>query len=81
MSSTSPSSKGPSIPIPKSRRGMKGFIADVGREMKKVTWPTRAETNRLTGVVFAVCFLICGILFILSTVFEHLINLITRGSI
>jgi len=48
--------------------------------MKKVTWPSRHETNRLTGVVFAVCFIICMILFILSAFFEHLINFITRGT-
>jgi preprotein translocase subunit SecE len=81
MSSTPSNPKGPSsIPTPKIRRGWKGFFNEVGREMKKVSWPTKAETNRLTGVVFAVCFIICGILFVLSFVFEHLIKLITTGS-
>jgi preprotein translocase subunit SecE len=82
MSSTPATPKGPSsIPTPKSRRGMKGFFAEVGREMKKVTWPTKQETNRLTLVVFSVCFIICSILFVLSYVFERAVNLITKGSI
>jgi preprotein translocase SecE subunit len=49
--------------------------------MKKVTWPTRPETNRLTGVVFAVCFIVGLILLILSNVFEAFVNLVTRGSV
>ena len=82
MSSTPTTPKAPtSIPTPKSRRGFKGFFAEVGREMKKVTWPTKQETNRLTLVVFSVCFIICAILYVLSFVFEHFVNLITRGSV
>ena len=69
-----------SLPIPKSRRGAKGFLADVMREMKKVSWPTRPETNRLTGVVLAVCIMGVIMLTVMSIVFEHLVNLITKGS-
>ena len=49
--------------------------------MKKVNWPTKPETNRLTGVVFAVCFIIGIILFVLSVVFDHFVSLVTKGSI
>lgn len=70
-----------SLPIPKSRRGLKGFFAEVGREMKKVSWPSRSETNRLTGVVLAVCGIVVVILTLLSIVFETFINLITKGSV
>ncbi|MEA2553845.1 MAG: preprotein translocase subunit SecE [Fimbriimonadaceae bacterium] len=80
MSSTPTTPRGASIPTPRSKRGLKGFFAEVGREMKKVNWPTRAETNRLTGVVFAVCTLIGLILFALSFVFDRLVKLITTGS-
>jgi preprotein translocase SecE subunit len=66
-------------PIPHSRRGLKGFIAEVGREMKKVNWPSRAETNRLTGVVLAVCLLITLVLVGLSTVFDTVVSIITKG--
>jgi preprotein translocase subunit SecE len=69
-----------SVPIPKSKRGLKGFFAEVGREMKKVSWPTKAETNRLTGVVLAVCVMIVIILSAMSTVFDTLVKLLTQGS-
>lgn len=81
MASTPSGPKGPtSIPTYRSKRGWKGYFAEVSREMKKVNWPTRAETNRLTGVVFAVCFIVGIILFALSTVFEHFVSLVTSGT-
>ena len=70
-----------SIPTPHSKRGWKGFWAEVSREMKKVNWPTRPETNRLTGVVFAVCFIVSLILFALSYIFDIFVKLVTRGSV
>lgn len=68
-----------SIPLPKSKRGLKGYWTEVGREMKKVTWPTRHETTRLTGVVLAVCVMVMGILFLLGEAFHYLIKLVTEG--
>lgn len=80
MSSTPTTPKtGAQIPTPRSRRGWKGFWAEVSREMKKVNWPTKPETNRLTGVVFTVCIVVGIILLVLSTVFDSLIHIITRG--
>lgn len=70
-----------SIPVPTMRRGMRGFISEVLREMKKVNWPTRAETNRLTGVVFAVCFLLAAVLTGMSVLFDTLISLLTKGQV
>lgn len=72
---------GGNLPIPKSRRGIKGFISEVSREMKKVSWPTKSETNRLTGVVMAVTILCVVILTGLSIIFATLVNLLTRGSV
>ncbi|KAA0225227.1 MAG: Protein translocase subunit SecE [Fimbriimonadales bacterium] len=43
------------IPLPKAKGGLKGYFAEVAAEMRKVVWPTRAETVRLTGVVLIVC--------------------------
>jgi preprotein translocase SecE subunit len=68
-----------SVPIPRSRRGLKGFLNEVGREMKKVSWPTRAETNRLTGVVLTVCLLIGTVMITMSTFFDFLVKMITTG--
>ena len=70
-----------SLPIPKSRRGAKGFLTEVGREMKKVNWPTRPETNRLTGVVLAVCIMGVIMLTAMSMFSEAFVNIVTKGSL
>ena len=49
--------------------------------MKKVTWPTRQETNRLTGVVLVVCLMLVAILSVLGYVFNIAIDFITKGSL
>lgn len=67
-------------PIPRSPRGIKTFFADVVREMKKVTWPTRAETTRMTGIVLAICALVVGILTVLNIVTDTLMRILTGGS-
>jgi preprotein translocase SecE subunit len=69
------------VPIPRSKRGFKGFVTEVGREMKKVSWPTKAETNRLTGVVFAVCFILAVVLMVMSYAFDTLISILTKGGL
>ena len=68
-------------PMPKSRRGFKGFLSEVQREIKKVSWPTPKETNRLTGIVLAVCALIVGILAALSFISENFVDLVTKGKV
>ena len=73
--------KAGSLPIPKSKRGLKGFLSEVGREMKKVSWPTRPETTRLTLVVLTVCGIVVVTLTVMSYVFEVITNLITKGTV
>jgi preprotein translocase SecE subunit len=67
------------LPTPTFRRGLKGFMNEVLREMKKVTWPTKAETNRLTGVVLLTCGAMVALLSFTGYFFETLISLITKG--
>jgi preprotein translocase SecE subunit len=73
--------KAGAIPLPKSKRGIKGFWTEMIREMKKVHWPAPKETHRLTGVVMAVCALVVVIVGGLSFAFGTIVNLITKGSI
>lgn len=61
------------------RRGLKGFFNEVMREMKKVSWPTVQETNRLTGVVLLACLAMVTILTLLGYFFETVIRIITHG--
>lgn len=70
-----------SLPTPKMRRGFKSFFADVIREMKKVNWPTKAETNRLTGVVLIVCAALVAILTALGWFFGLVVDFVTKGRI
>lgn len=49
--------------------------------MKKVSWPTRAETNRLTGVVLGVCLLVGTIMILMGSMFGALVDFLTKGTI
>lgn len=77
MSKKGPSGVSPSIPIPRSKRGFRQFWVDVIREMRKVTWPPYTETNRLTGVVLAVCALLILILTAFHMFFKTIVDLLT----
>lgn len=80
MSESPKASKMPAgVPVPKLRRGFKGFYKDVVREMKHVTWPTPKETTRLTGIVLAVCTLIVLLLMAATFLFGTLLHLIVKG--
>ncbi|HWD37373.1 MAG TPA: preprotein translocase subunit SecE [Fimbriimonas sp.] len=69
------------VPLPRSKRGIKAYINEIGREMKKVTWPTRAETTRLTGVVLGVCILIGAVMITMSWAFGVIVDIITKGHV
>ena len=43
-----------------------GFVNDVVKEMKKVTWPTKAELKESTAVVIIVCLLIAGFTYVID---------------
>jgi preprotein translocase subunit SecE len=51
---------------------------EVRSEMKKVVWPTREETTRLTIVVIAISVVISLILFAADSVFQILILQLQR---
>ncbi|MEX2244645.1 MAG: preprotein translocase subunit SecE [Fimbriimonadaceae bacterium] len=70
-----------SVPVPKMRRGVKGFYRDVVREMKHVTWPKPHETTRLTGVVLVVCALIIVLLQFAAFVFGEIVTAIVKGGL
>lgn len=75
----SPAKATGSVPVPDiARRGVRGFISDVRSEMKKVIWPTRIETLRLTGIVLAVCALAVSILFTLGWAFSQGLDALLR---
>jgi preprotein translocase subunit SecE len=51
------------------------FFEDVVKEMKKVTWPTKAELLESTKVVIVVCFILAGFTYGI----DMLINQVIKG--
>lgn len=78
MSST-PSKQTSSVPIPTSRFGLKGFFNEVGREIRKINWPSVKETNRLSGIVLSICFGIGILLYALSSVADLTVRFLLGG--
>ena len=52
------------------------FISDIVAELRKVTWPTRAEALRLTGLVIAFTVAVAIILGVIDYGFAKLMNVI-----
>jgi preprotein translocase SecE subunit len=75
---TAPAKPG-AIATPTMKRGLKGFFADTKREMKKVNWPTRGETNRLTFVVLALVIVVATMLSVSSWIADSLVTIILKG--
>jgi len=45
---------------------IKSFFEDVVKEMKKVTWPTKAELFESTKIVIVVCIILAGFAYIID---------------
>ncbi|MBI4312907.1 MAG: preprotein translocase subunit SecE [Chloroflexi bacterium] len=56
--------------------GLFQFFGEVVSELKKVTWPTRQETMRLTLLVIAVAGAIGAVLGLLDITFSQLLDLL-----
>lgn len=52
-----------------------GFFQDVVKEMKKVTWPTKAELLESTKIVIVVCI----VLALFTYVIDIIINQVFKG--
>jgi preprotein translocase subunit SecE len=58
--------------ITNSRFGIFSFFGEVFSEMKKVTWPSRQETSRLTILVLSVSVAIGALLGVLDFAFTKI---------
>lgn len=70
-----------SIATPKFKRGLKGFFTDTSREMKKVNWPSKKETNRLSFVVLSLVVVVATLLSVMGWVSDTFIQLLTKGHV
>lgn len=68
-------------PMPKMKGGLGKYFKEVGVEMRRVIWPTRAETLRLTIVVLLVCVFFVLYLYVASTLVNLIINALETGRI
>ncbi|GAF14830.1 preprotein translocase subunit SecE [Bacillus sp. JCM 19046] len=48
------------------KKGPVSFLQDVGKEMKRVTWPTRKELTRYTLVVLATLAIMVAFFFLVD---------------
>ncbi len=55
-----------------------GFIGDVREELKKVSWPTRKQTIRLTLVVIVISLIIAAYIGIIDILLAKVLELLTR---
>jgi len=63
----------------KKRRPIE-YVSEVIGELRKVTWPTRQETLRLAGIVFAICLVMGAIMGAFDYGFSQLVSKVfTRG--
>jgi len=53
---------------------IKGFFEDVVKEMKKVTWPTKAELFESTKVVIAVCMILAGFAYVIDMLISQVMQ-------
>jgi len=51
------------------------FFEDVMKEMRKVTWPTKAELFESTKVVIVVCIILAGFTYVI----DMIINQVMKG--
>jgi len=53
---------------------IKFFFEDVVKEMKKVTWPTKAELFESTKVVIVVCIILAGFTYVIDMIINQVIQ-------
>lgn len=72
---TGPPSRG-ARPVQSQRRGLRvpRWLQDIISELQKVTWPSRAETRYLTGVVIIVALSIGVMLGVIDIFFNWLVD-------
>ena len=54
---------------------IKVFFEDVVKEMRKVTWPTKAELFESTKIVIVVCIILAGFAYVI----DMIINQVMQG--
>jgi preprotein translocase subunit SecE len=53
---------------------IKLFFEDVVKEMKKVTWPTKAELFESTKIVIVVCIILAAFTYVIDMIINQVIK-------
>jgi preprotein translocase subunit SecE len=53
---------------------IKKFFEDIVKEMKKVTWPTKAELMESTKIVIVVCIILAGFTYVIDMIINQVIK-------
>jgi len=53
---------------------IKIFFEDIVKEMKKVTWPTKAELMESSKIVIVVCIILAGFTYIIDMIINQVIK-------
>ena len=64
------------IVFSQSGRDFSRFMRDAGVELRKVVWPSKQETMRLTGVVFVFLFLMALYLWLADLIIGSVVDLL-----
>ena len=68
-------------PMPKMKGGLRKYFREVGVEMRRVIWPTRTETLRLTIMVLFVCVFFVLYLYVASELVNLIITVLESGKV
>ncbi|OGK19541.1 preprotein translocase subunit SecE [Candidatus Roizmanbacteria bacterium RIFCSPLOWO2_12_FULL_40_12] len=55
-----------------------GFVGDIMEELKKVSWPTRKQTVRLTLVVIVISLIIAAYIGIIDVLLAKVLEFLTQ---
>jgi preprotein translocase subunit SecE len=74
--------KNPTTPKPETKpeNRVVRYLKDTRAEISKVTWPTREEGLRLSGIVFVVTVVSTIVLFGVDSLFAFVIGLLIRST-
>jgi preprotein translocase subunit SecE len=51
-----------------------GFVNDVVKEMKKVTWPKKEELRESTGIVIVACLILAAFVYVVDRVISTVVS-------
>ncbi|MFC1599820.1 preprotein translocase subunit SecE [Patescibacteria group bacterium] len=59
-----------------AKKALFGYFTDSWQELKKVTWPTKNQAIKLTGIVLGFCFVSAVVLGLVDGIFSYVYKLL-----